>query len=143
MGDLCVNHPDEPLRSVADFPVGCRATWLPCVVYSQNKQRLRQFQHRGTPIHGAGQFFNNDCCFYCCVSMPFPSLCWVLQVRWGRQSCKWELSHQVFQMGNRTDIRTRYSIRGSGGNDCLTVLCCRPCALTQEHRELLLEQSIS
>jgi Cys-rich protein (TIGR01571 family) len=44
-------------------------------------------------------------------------------------------------MGNRSDIRKRYNIRGTSGNDCLTVLCCRPCALAQEQREIQLEET--
>lgn len=43
-------------------------------------------------------------------------------------------------MGSRSDIRTRYSIRGDGIGDCCNSLLCRPCALTQERRELELEE---
>jgi Cys-rich protein (TIGR01571 family) len=43
-------------------------------------------------------------------------------------------------MGSRSDIRSRYDIRGEGIGDCLNSLLCRPCALTQERRELELEE---
>lgn len=43
-------------------------------------------------------------------------------------------------MGSRSDIRNRYDIRGEGIGDCLNSLFCRPCALTQERRELELEE---
>jgi len=43
-------------------------------------------------------------------------------------------------MGSRSDIRSRYGIRGEGIGDCLNSLFCRPCALTQERRELELEE---
>lgn len=43
-------------------------------------------------------------------------------------------------MGSRSDIRSRYDIRGEGFGDCLSSLFCRPCALTQERRELELEE---
>ena len=43
-------------------------------------------------------------------------------------------------MGSRTDIRNRYSIRGQGNEDCLSSVFCPPCALTQERRELELEE---
>lgn len=61
-------------------------------------------------------------------------------------------------MGKRRDTRQRYSIEGSGGSDlyvlfalsnyllkliCLRSLCtwcCVPCALTQESREIELEE---
>jgi len=46
----------------------------------------------------------------------------------------------VFQMGSRTDVRNRYDIRGEGVDDCLASLCCPSCALTQESRELELEE---
>ncbi|XP_011084083.1 protein PLANT CADMIUM RESISTANCE 7 [Sesamum indicum] len=36
----------------------------------------------------------------------------------------------------RTIIRTKFNIRGSPCNDCLTHACCLPCALCQEYREL-------
>jgi Cys-rich protein (TIGR01571 family) len=50
-----------------------------------------------------------------------------------------DLSHCV-QIGTRADIRNRYDIRGGGVGDCLTAWCCRPCSLTQERREIELEE---
>jgi Cys-rich protein (TIGR01571 family) len=44
------------------------------------------------------------------------------------------------QMGNRSGIRARYQIDGSGCGDCLTACCCTPCELTQGSRELELEE---
>jgi Cys-rich protein (TIGR01571 family) len=44
---------------------------------------------------------------------------------------------------NRTDIRNRYGIRGSIASDFLVSTCCPDCALTQERRELELEESSS
>ncbi|KAI0249608.1 hypothetical protein BJV78DRAFT_1283862 [Lactifluus subvellereus] len=41
---------------------------------------------------------------------------------------------------NRADIRNRYGIRGSAVGDCLIYFGCGPCALTQERRELELEE---
>ena len=34
----------------------------------------------------------------------------------------------------------RYGIRGDAVTDCLASACCRPCALTQERREMELEE---
>ena len=45
------------------------------------------------------------------------------------------------QVGNRANVRTRYSIRGDALGDCLTSWCCQPCALTQERREIELEEN--
>ena len=44
------------------------------------------------------------------------------------------------QIRTRTDIRERYGIRGNATGDCLTFCCCGPCALTQERREVELEE---
>lgn len=43
-------------------------------------------------------------------------------------------------MGSRTDIRSHYEIRGESTDDCLASLFCHSCALTQEGRELELEE---
>ena len=45
------------------------------------------------------------------------------------------------QLGDRRNLRSRYNIRGSAVNDCLTAWCCRSCALTQERREIELEEN--
>ena len=44
------------------------------------------------------------------------------------------------QMGSRAETRNRYGIRGESTDDCLASLFCRSCALTQEGRELELEE---
>jgi len=96
------------------------ATFCPCIIYGQNKQRLRYLSNRGGPLPGGGDKFSHDCRVYCCMAVP----CF----------------YWAFQMGSRSDIRSRYDIRGEGIGDCLNSLLCRPCALTQERRELELEE---
>jgi Cys-rich protein (TIGR01571 family) len=49
-------------------------------------------------------------------------------------------SHRA-QLRTREEVRERYGIRGAAFGDCLTLWCCRPCALTQERREIELEES--
>jgi Cys-rich protein (TIGR01571 family) len=44
------------------------------------------------------------------------------------------------QLGPREDLRIRYGIRGDAVTDCLISAFCRPCALTQERREMDLEE---
>ena len=44
------------------------------------------------------------------------------------------------QINTRTEARERYGIRGDTYGDCLTAWCCRPCSLTQERREIELEE---
>ncbi|KAH9171087.1 PLAC8 family-domain-containing protein [Lactarius sanguifluus] len=99
----------------------CLATWCPGVVFGRNKQRLRHLQSQGTPLLGRGTYINGDCAVYCCLAGP--RLSWI-----------------DVQIGERTDIRARYSIRGSTFEDCVTSWCCTPCVLTQEHREIELEK---
>lgn len=43
-------------------------------------------------------------------------------------------------MGVRGNLRNRYRIEGGGCGDCCTAWCCAPCELTQESRELELEE---
>ncbi|KAI9459155.1 PLAC8 family-domain-containing protein [Lactarius psammicola] len=102
------------------FGLCCLATWCPGVVFGRNKQRLRHLQSQGRPLPGGGTYVNGDCAIYCCLAAP--RFAWILGI------------------GERTDIRARYSIRGSTVEDCLTSWCCTPCALTQEHLEIELEE---
>ena len=44
-------------------------------------------------------------------------------------------------MGTRTDVRERYGIRGGATSDFLVSWCCAFCALTQERREIELEEN--
>jgi Cys-rich protein (TIGR01571 family) len=46
----------------------------------------------------------------------------------------------VLQAVNRGQLRNRYTISGDGCNDFCVAWCCTPCSLTQEHRELELEE---
>lgn len=49
-------------------------------------------------------------------------------------------AHRV-QLRTREELRERYNIRGGTFGDCLSSCCCRPCTLTQERREIELEES--
>ncbi|KAI9450103.1 PLAC8-domain-containing protein [Lactarius psammicola] len=99
----------------------CWATWCPCVVYSKNKQRLRHLQTRGTPLPGGGERYNVGCCIYGCL-LP-TTYAWVLKV------------------DPRMDTRARYSIRGGYTSDSFASWWCQPCSLTQERREIELEEN--
>ncbi|KAH9052690.1 PLAC8 family-domain-containing protein [Lactarius vividus] len=99
----------------------CWAAWCPCVVYTKNKQRLQHLQTRGTPLPGGGERYDSNCCIYGCLVIP--GYAWILQI------------------GTRADIRGRYSIRGDTVGDCLTSWCCHSCSLTQERREIELEEN--
>ncbi|KAH9046617.1 PLAC8-domain-containing protein [Lactarius hengduanensis] len=99
----------------------CWAIICPCVVYSKNKQRLLHLQNQGTPLPGGGKGVSSDCFIYGCLVIP--GFDWVLQI------------------GGRSDIRARYNIRGGTVGDCLTSCFCDPCSLTQERREIELEEN--
>jgi Cys-rich protein (TIGR01571 family) len=45
------------------------------------------------------------------------------------------------QLRTREEVRERYNIRGSVFGDCLGSQWCNPCALTQERREIELEEN--
>jgi Cys-rich protein (TIGR01571 family) len=44
------------------------------------------------------------------------------------------------QIPTREEIRERYDVRGNGFTDCLAAFCCYGCSLTQERREIDLEE---
>jgi Cys-rich protein (TIGR01571 family) len=44
------------------------------------------------------------------------------------------------QIRTREEIRERYGISGSPISDCLVSWCCHSCSLTQERREIELEE---
>ncbi|KAN0139171.1 PLAC8 family domain containing protein [Lactarius tabidus] len=97
------------------------ATCCPCVVYSKNKQRLRHLQNHGTPLPGGGKRCTADCSIYGLLILPFHA--WILLI------------------ADRVKVRSRYNIRGGTMNDCLTASFCRPCLLTQQSREIALEEN--
>ena len=74
------------------------------------------------------------------VALSFPVMlgsCRYVELVAGRK-----LSHlTAIQIGNRANIRTRYHIRGDTMGDCLTSWCCHSCSLTQERREIELEEN--
>jgi len=43
----------------------------------------------------------------------------------------------IMGMTARREIRTRYSLEGSGYGDCLRTACCCWCALAQEEKEMV------
>ncbi|KZV89652.1 PLAC8-domain-containing protein [Exidia glandulosa HHB12029] len=99
----------------------CVATFLPCMTYSKNKSRREYLNSHGRPHPEGGDGCGGGCFLYGCLTV-FTGLGWLLSVP------------------ERNATRERYSIKGSGCGSCLTVMCCLPCALTQESREIELEE---
>ncbi|KAH9993560.1 PLAC8 family-domain-containing protein [Russula vinacea] len=59
----------------------CWSMWCPCVVYSKNRQRLRNLQDQGTPLFGDGERYDKQCCIFVRLrSLAFvgPSRCRVV-----------------------------------------------------------------
>lgn len=104
---------------VGDCGTCCFALFCPCIVFSKNKTRLEHLKETGERHPDRGTGFTRDCfyhfllCAVCC-------------------NC-------LIQSGVRSKIRSRYRI-SDVGSDCCTGLCCTSCELTQESRELELEE---
>ena len=49
--------------------------------------------------------------------------------------------NMTLQIRTREEVRERYGIRGDAIGDCFASWCCRPCTLTQERREIELEEN--
>ncbi|KAL2912332.1 hypothetical protein HK105_208179 [Polyrhizophydium stewartii] len=82
------------------------ACFCPCVVYGQNQQRA----------HNKDGCFM-DCCIYYCAA------------EFGCHSC--------IGCYGRGQVRERSNVaNGSSVGDCCVHICCTPCALTQEKRDL-------
>ncbi|KAL2912329.1 hypothetical protein HK105_208176 [Polyrhizophydium stewartii] len=89
-----------------DFGTCLMACFCPCVVYGQNQQRAENKD--GSCM---------DCCIYYCAA------------EFGFHSC--------IGCYGRGKIKERTNVvNDSSMGDCFTHLCCAPCALTQEKREL-------
>ena len=52
----------------------------PCVVYSNNRQRLHSLQHQGIPVPRGGESLGVYCCIY--LLLGYCGFSWVLQVCW-------------------------------------------------------------
>jgi len=99
----------------------CLGAWCPCILFSKNKSRLQHLERDGTPEPHGGEGVGADCMIYCCLT-SLTGFGWVLQI------------------SPRAQIRRRYRIAGGNVGDIFVSWCCVPCALTQESREIELEE---
>ncbi|KAG9005288.1 hypothetical protein FRB93_009842 [Tulasnella sp. JGI-2019a] len=102
----------------------CLSCWCPCMQYSINRSRLSYLEKNGRPNPSHGEACTGDCWAYGCLA-GWLGLGWVLQI------------------GSRSEVRRRYKIVGGPCGDLCTACCCTPCALTQESREIQLEENRS
>ncbi|KAF8885346.1 PLAC8 family-domain-containing protein [Infundibulicybe gibba] len=101
----------------------CLAMWCPCIVYGQNKSRFEYLSSHDSPDpSGGGSCCSGDCGLHGCLT-SFCAFGWALQI------------------STRGAIRQRYKIDGGWIGDCFTALCCTPCQLAQEDREIALEEN--
>jgi len=103
------------LECFGDCWTCCFALFCPCVLYSQVKSRLESLRDEGQPHPQGGKTMGRDCMFVCLNG-------WILQV------------------GQRTNVRKRYHIEGDSITDCVAAAFCSPCQLTQQSREIALEE---
>ncbi|KAJ7282035.1 PLAC8-domain-containing protein [Mycena rebaudengoi] len=106
----------------SSFGTCCFACWCPCVVYGQNKQRMNHLRDYGSPDPDAGSFGNGACMAHCCLTF-----------------CT-GFGGAILQAIHRGEVRSRYSVDGSGIVDCLASFCCSACDLTQVSGEIELEE---
>ncbi|KAL1679631.1 PLAC8 family-domain-containing protein [Schizophyllum commune] len=101
----------------------CTAWWCPCIVFGRNKERYQYLSEQGIPDPEAGKGYNRDSC----EKHGFHTI--VTGFGW------------VYQVALRRKLRERYGIRGSDTSDYCLSFWCNPCALTQESREMELEEN--
>ncbi|KAJ7190197.1 PLAC8-domain-containing protein [Mycena pura] len=103
-------------------PLTLLVSWAaPCLVYGRNRARYRALESPGEVSRSAGEGLASGDSLLYCVAMSF-----------GCGAC--------IGMRGRSLTRRRYGIRGTACGDCCVSCCCAPCALTQESREIELEE---
>ncbi|KAL7410793.1 PLAC8 family-domain-containing protein [Mrakia frigida] len=102
----------------------CLSCWCPCVMYSRNKSRLHHLSEFNVKHPQGGDSVSSDCFLHCCLNTVV-GLGWLLQI------------------GTRGATRDRYKIQGGACEDCVSIWACNPCTITQETREIELEEQFS
>ncbi|GAA5982950.1 hypothetical protein JCM10908_006849 [Rhodotorula pacifica] len=105
-----------------DFGEFCVSCWCPCIGYSRYKTRLESLQQSGMAIPpgeapACGPPGVMYLAVHCLTGFGF-----------------------IFDFMARTEIRSRYNIRGNALGDCCTAYCCIPCAQGQHSREIRREE---
>ncbi|KAJ7095871.1 PLAC8-domain-containing protein [Mycena belliarum] len=99
---------------------GVVSWFLPCVSYGRNRARYQALENSSVSKDPMEGVVSNETIMYGAA-----------------QFCG---CGGLIGMGGRQLTRSRYSIQGDGATDCLLSCFCAPCALTQESRELELEE---
>ncbi|KAL4914913.1 PLAC8 family-domain-containing protein [Aspergillus aurantiobrunneus] len=89
----------------------CFMGWCcPCLLHGRVSERLED------PALKQGDYANGECCLF--VLANYCGLAWVLV------------------MMKRRDMREKFGIKGSVGEDCIISCCCPCCVLVQHEKEL-------
>ncbi|KAK0450379.1 PLAC8 family-domain-containing protein [Desarmillaria tabescens] len=98
------------------------ACFCPCVAFGQNADRVDHLQRTSNPHPDPfGLCCSDSCCMYV-ACIPFCGVACGIQAQ------------------NRRAVRERYGIEGNIVTDCFASTCCYPCQLTQESRQIALEE---
>jgi len=109
-----------PFDCLAD-PLTCVVSWfLPCVSYGRNRARYQALENGAVSKDPMEGVISNDSIIY------------------GVAHCFG--CGGFIGMGGRGLTRSRYSLRGDQATDFALACCCAPCSLTQESREIELEE---
>lgn len=96
-------------------------------MYGRTSERLED------PALKEGSYVNGDVCYHC--SMPAYLVLNITQcclfVLAGYCGLSW-----VLMMMKRRDLREKFGIKGSVGEDCILSCCCPCCTLVQQEKEL-------
>ncbi|KAJ7048995.1 PLAC8-domain-containing protein [Mycena amicta] len=110
-----------PFSCLGDPLTFAIAWFAPCFVYGRNRARTHTLETKGEvnlrPLDG---LVSGDSALYCVAAV------------FGCSAC--------VGMNGRGRTRRRYAIHGNGCGDCCISCCCSSCALTQESREIELEE---
>ncbi|KKK18037.1 hypothetical protein ARAM_000765 [Aspergillus rambellii] len=105
------NEWSSPFWDVIEPIETCLIGWcFPCGLYGRATERLRD------PTLKDGNYINSNCCLF--VLSSYCGLHWVLL------------------MMKRAELREKFGIRGSVGEDCILSCCCPCCVLVQQEKEL-------
>ncbi|KAK0199919.1 PLAC8 family-domain-containing protein [Desarmillaria ectypa] len=98
------------------------ACFCPCITFGRNTDRIEHLQKTGNPHPDPfGGSCSDSCCMYA-ACIPFCGTACGIQAQ------------------NRRAVRERYGIDGNIVKDCFASTCCYPCQLTQESRQIALEE---
>ncbi|TFK61547.1 hypothetical protein BDN72DRAFT_778108 [Pluteus cervinus] len=126
----------EIFECCGDSETCLAALFCPCIVHSANEKRIQYLETHGTydPEHG-GPWCSDNCWDYICKTgvAIFCGCCSGGLACCCRMPC-------LMQISPRQHVRARYNIVGTASTDCVGAVCCSSCALTQESRELELEE---